>query len=219
MASKKHENAFKLLQKHFAGVSMVKDDGKEYVCVNIKLPKRGGGVYMTLLKKGISKASTYLPGASGAIASFLLLVGIQLADDIVKVAQEMMNNADTDKSTTQIIKETLKKKYTSASVFIKKIITIPIFESILIALAFKKIQEYDPTGISSVLQKSTESTSREIVNAIGRQLLTCPECQAVTAQTGDTEYFTNIAQYNRHVGSHKRLSRQSSRTAEIPEAI
>ena len=202
MVSQKEINA---LKQSLVGLTMVKDKKQDYVAVLVKVPKKGGSALLTLLKKGISYSLPALKSAVPSVASFLLLVGWELLDDVRRIATEIASRKETDESTSQIIKEALKKKYSSASVAIKKLIAYPIFEAILVGIAFKKLSEFDPTGVSTNLVRSLDAMSDKAIKDISLSIKTCPNCHAVRPQgEKGPEYFENKTSYINHVSSHSR---------------
>jgi hypothetical protein len=194
------------LQKNLQGVRLIKDGKKQYVAVLVNIPQRGGGTTLTLLKKGISMALPHLRTfAPPAIASFLLLVGWELVDDIKKIAKDMMDKKETDENTAKIIKDVLSKKYKSASVAIKKLLAIPFFESLIASFAMQGIAKFDPTGISGKLLDSLSSLTDNTLGKISEAIKTCPECHAVgPVRANAPEYFKNLESFTKHVATHKR---------------
>lgn len=213
-----------ILKKNLIGYKLVKDGKKEYLAVLMRIPKRGGGVLATLsrsitqtTKQALMQTTVSSKLLAPAVASFLLIVGWELVNDVMAIARKLTDDLETDESTTEIIKKVLSTKYPSPRVAIKKLLTFPIFEAILVGLTMKKLSSYDPTGISNKLIKSIDEVSDSAIKKVSDSLLTCPTCLATGPDDSKTD-FENPGNLHMHISSHTRKPKKPAPAPTVSEA-
>lgn len=207
MVSKKmSQSEIQAFLRQVKGVRLVKDGKKDYVAVLVNIPKKGGGIALTAVKKGIAMALPALRKFTPiTLATFLTLATWELVKDIFAIAKELSERKDTDESVSTIIKDALKRKYSSPSSALKKLLAIPLFEGIIAGITLRSLASLDKTGNAERLMTSMQTITDSGFDSIQKAIKTCPECYAVGPMRDKSiEYFDTTKSFIAHVASHKR---------------